>query len=64
MLRSLRRIAIAVLLALPGIGLAFLAKPLILGETIRLLGVLLALAIPVLWFLATGLSSGEGTDGR
>lgn len=52
MLRSLRRIAIAVLLALPGIGLAFVAKPLILGEGALLLGVLLAFVVPVWWLLS------------
>lgn len=52
MLRSLRRIAIAVLLALPGIGLAFVAKPLILGEGALLLGVLLVFVVPVWWLLS------------
>jgi hypothetical protein len=48
MFRSVRRVVIAVLLALPGIGLAFIAKPLNLGEGFLLLGVLLAFVVPVL----------------
>jgi len=69
MLRSLRRMAVAVLLAMPGIGLAFVAKPLILGEGMLLLGILLALVIPIWWLVAAGpLPSGvkpsDGTGGR
>jgi hypothetical protein len=64
MLRSLRRIAITVLLGLPGIGLAFLAKPLILGESTLLLGILLAFALPLVWLVATGSSPSEGPSGR
>ena len=51
LLRSLRRISFAVLLALPGMGLAFIAKPLKLGEGTLLLGVLLAFAVPILWLV-------------
>jgi hypothetical protein len=53
MLRSLKRVFIAVLLAFPGIGLAFVAKPLILGEGALLLGVLLAFTVPICWLLAS-----------
>ena len=52
MLRSLRRIVSAVLLAVPGIGLAFVAKPLILGDGALMVGVLLAFAVPVWWLLS------------
>jgi hypothetical protein len=44
--------AVAVLLALPGLGLAFLAKPLHLGQGALLLGIALALSIPVWWLIA------------
>jgi hypothetical protein len=66
MSRSLRRMAVAVLLALPGIGLAFVAKPLILGEGALRVGILLALAIPVCWLIATGSSpvGGEPSEGK
>jgi hypothetical protein len=53
MVRSLLRIAVAVLLALPGVGLACSAKPLALGDGVLLLGLLLAIAIPVGWLIAT-----------
>jgi uncharacterized membrane protein len=49
MFRSLQRIGTAVLLALPGIGLAFLAKPLNLGDGFLCFGVLLAFLVPVCW---------------
>jgi hypothetical protein len=45
----LRRILIAVALATPGILLAFVAKPLMLGEGALLLGILLAFGVPVAW---------------
>ena len=60
MMRSVRRIVIAVLLGLPGIGLAFVAKPLILGEGVLLLGILLALILPVGWLVIDGSPPVEG----
>jgi hypothetical protein len=64
MMPSLWRITVAVVLALPGIGLAFVAKPLILGEGILLLGILLALIIPVGWLVIVGSPSvgGESSE--
>ncbi len=47
--RSLQRIVIASLLSLPGIVVAMLAKPLVLGDGFLLLGLLLAVAVPVYW---------------
>ena len=69
MLLSLWRVAVAVLLALPGLGLALLAKPLLLGEQALVLGIVLAFALPAGWLIAAGAlraggGPGEGTDGR
>jgi hypothetical protein len=44
-----RRMAIAVLLALPGIGVASVAKPFGLGEGALLAGLMLAFVIPLCW---------------
>jgi hypothetical protein len=69
MLWSLRRVVTAVLLALPGIGLAFVAKPLFLGDGALFLGVALAFGVPVWWLAEVRhpttqeRSSGE-SDGR
>jgi len=49
MVCSLRRIAIAILLAVPGLMIALSAKPLVLGEDIMLLGICLAFGLPVWW---------------
>jgi hypothetical protein len=51
MFRSLRRISIAIVLALPGVGLAFCAKPLGLRETGLFLGLALAFLVPALWLV-------------
>ncbi|MEX2172395.1 MAG: hypothetical protein WD851_23950 [Pirellulales bacterium] len=48
----MRRLSIASLLAIPGIVLAMLAKPLVLGEGVLFLGLLLAVALPVSWLIA------------
>jgi hypothetical protein len=56
--------AFAVLLGLPGIGVALIAKPLKLGEGTLLLGILLSLALPVLWFLFTGSPPVEGDPSK
>jgi hypothetical protein len=69
MVRSLRRMMVAVLLALPCLGLALVAKPLLLGEWTLRLGLLLALAIPVGWLIAAKLPAGgdepsQGAGGR
>jgi hypothetical protein len=71
MFRSLRRISIAIVLALPGVGLAFCAIPLVLGETALLVGLALAFALPALWLIterprrSSELPSSEtGGDGR
>jgi hypothetical protein len=48
----MRRLLIAVLLAMPGIALAFLAKPLVLGDAVLFIGLLLAFSIPVAWLVA------------
>jgi hypothetical protein len=51
MLRSMRRVGIAVLLSLPGIGLAFVARPLRLGVEVSTMGIALAFALPVWWLI-------------
>ena len=51
MLRYLGRVIIAVLLALPGTGLACLAKPLLLGEATLFLGLLVAFGVPIWWLV-------------
>ncbi len=70
MLRSLRRIIIAVLLSLPGIALAFFAKPFVLGEGALFLGLALAFIVPIFWLSVScspvtpesSRSNAEGSD--
>jgi hypothetical protein len=45
-------VVIAVLLALPGIALAMIAKLLVFGDGFLLLGLLIALGLPI-WWLAS-----------
>ena len=51
MLRSWVRLVGAVVLAVPGLGLALVAKPFVLGERVLLLGLLGAFACPILWLI-------------
>jgi len=51
MLRSLGRVAFALMLGLPGLVLALLARPLYLGQEGMGFGILLAFAIPITWLL-------------
>ncbi|MAT70461.1 MAG: hypothetical protein CMJ58_13165 [Planctomycetaceae bacterium] len=46
---GVRQLVIANGLALPGIGLAMLAKPMLWGEGAMLLGLALAFALPLAW---------------
>ena len=46
------RILIAVALAVPGIVLAMLAMPLLLGEKVLFFGIGLAFALPMLWLIS------------
>jgi len=46
-----KRIITAVILAVPGILLAFLAKPLNLGEEALLFGLFLAFVLPITWLV-------------
>ena len=55
MRRRIRRLSVAAALALPGIGLAMIAKPMRLGEGALLMGFVLAFAIPILWLAAIDL---------
>jgi hypothetical protein len=49
----LKRITVAVLLSLPGIAVALMAKPLILGEGVLFSGVILAFILPILYLALT-----------
>jgi hypothetical protein len=61
-LALLRRVSIAVALSLPGIALAMAAKPLLLGDTVLLLGVLLAFALPVYWLVTPPAKNPAASD--
>ena len=49
----MKRIAMAVILALPGVALAMAAKPFVLGEPVLFFGVILAFTVPVVWLVGT-----------
>lgn len=48
----MKRFAIAISLALPGIAWAMAAKPLLLGEGALFAGIALAFVVPFLWIVA------------
>ena len=60
MSRFFLRVFVAVLLALPGIGLAMSAKPLLLGEAALVFGILLAFALPAGYLLGRRCCSARG----
>lgn len=62
MLSLMREIGTAVLLAVPGVGIAFLAKPMNLGEGFLWFGILFAFLVPICW-LTIARSSG-GVEGK
>jgi len=47
MRQKIRRVVVAVLTGLPGLGLALIAKPLNLGEGVMNVGLLLSIALPL-----------------
>jgi hypothetical protein len=56
---SIGRISFAASLTLPGIIVAMLAKPLVLGEHVMLIGVLLALGVPIWWLKKSDERNGQ-----
>jgi len=50
----MRRVLIAICLAVPGLIIALVAKPLLLGEAVMFSGLLLAFIAPIAWLTATG----------
>ncbi|HMO85185.1 MAG TPA: hypothetical protein PKC18_09730 [Lacipirellulaceae bacterium] len=57
-----KRGALAVLLALPGLGVAIISKPLVLGEGVLLFGLLLGFATPVWWLVSARSSAAAGME--
>ena len=51
--KNIRRKAIALSFAAPGILLALAAKPLTLGDGVMFLGLLLAFGVPVIWLIVS-----------
>ena len=51
---TVKRICLYVFTCLPGLGLAMVAKPLVLGEVFLWAGIFLALGAPVVVYLVEG----------
>jgi hypothetical protein len=56
---TIRRMLIAMAFSIPGLLLALAAKPLVLGEGALFMGILFALAGPVVWLVAISLRKEE-----
>jgi hypothetical protein len=49
----MKRIAVAISLALPGVALAMAAKPFVLGDFALFMGIVLAFTLPIAWLVGT-----------